>query len=78
MREQRNGLKSVTLKISDGRDKIVDYKQGYFHCFITMGTQENRVYATAIIEMEDGNIQEWSIEVKFDDVEYNTYKLHKM
>lgn len=70
MRESRNGLRPVTLKIGDGRGKIVDYKQGYFHCFVTTGNQENGLYATAIIEMEDGNIKEWeAIEVKFDDVE---------
>ncbi|MGL4358601.1 MAG: hypothetical protein ACRCSY_07890 [Cetobacterium sp.] len=70
MRESRNGLRPVTLKIGDGRGKIVDYKKGYFHCFVTTGNQENGLYATAIIEMEDGTIKEReAIEVKFDDVD---------
>lgn len=27
------------------------YKQGYFHCFVTTGNQEDGLYTTAIVEI---------------------------
>ncbi|APQ78686.1 hypothetical protein [Clostridium botulinum] len=69
MREKRNGLRPIILKIGDGRGNMVEHKKGYFHCFVTTGTQEEELYATAIVEMEDGTVSEWgAVDIQFDDI----------
>lgn len=65
MREKRNGLRPVKLPYAHN-----EYVNGYFHKFITTGDQQNGFNSTAIIEREDGSIEEWdAVGIIFDDIE---------
>ena len=63
-REPRNGLRPVTAQT--GKYK---FETGYFHAFCSEGSNEDGIGAYAIIEMEDGKVDQVdSYKIKFDDV----------
>lgn len=64
MREKRNGLRPITVIINK-----VEVK-GYFHCFVQDGSLEEGIAPYAIIEEEDGKVNQVFVDkLKFDDIE---------
>ena len=63
-REPRNGLRPVTVK-----KMYQEPFTGYFHTFVSEGSNEDGIGAYAIIELENGKVdQADAYSIKFDDV----------